>query len=98
MICIHCDIEFDPEEKRRQARRAGLPCGKVNECLDCVDSDEVRKTGVMIPTQEGVRELQVNADPRLTKFLNTRRWESTGNTRQFDASGKPIRISNPKKV
>jgi hypothetical protein len=96
MICRICEIEFDIKDKFRQARLENRPMGRIDECLDCVEEDEVRVTGVMIPTDEGVRSLQINADPKLTQFLNTRRWETTGNTHQHDGGNKPIKIQNTK--
>ena len=94
MICRHCEIEFDLREKRRQAQLENRPMGRIDECLDCVEEDEQRFTGVMIPTEEGVRTLQINADPNLTKFLNKRRWEGAGNTRKYDISNKPLKHQN----
>lgn len=92
MICRICEVEFDLKEKQNKARLEGRPMGKINECLECVDSDEVRLTGAMIYTQEGVGEIQVNADPRLTKLLNRRRSQTT--THGVNNSNKPIRIFN----
>lgn len=92
--CIHCGIDFSPREKMHQARVEGRPVGYANECIDCVDSDEVRVTGAMIYTGEGTGELQVNADPRLTKLLNRRRSQTT--THGVNNSNKPIRLYNKK--
>ena len=92
MICRVCEIEFDLKEKQNRARLEGRPMGRINECLECVDSDEVRLTGAMIYTQEGVAEIQVNADPKLTKLLNRRRSQTT--THHVNNSNKPIRIFN----
>ena len=90
MKCRHCEVEFNPDEKRRLAKRWGRPVGLIDECVDCTEEDVVRKTGTMIHTGEGESHIQINTDPRLTKFLNTRRWESTGNTRRFDTN-KPLK-------
>ena len=94
MICKICGIEFDPNEKRARARLMGLPVGKVCECLECVESDEVRVTGAIIYTQEGVGEIQINADPRLTRLLNRRKSQTT--THQVNNGSQPIRIYNKK--
>ena len=93
MQCVHCGAEFNPREKVQRARQRGLPAGKINECLDCADSDEVRKTGVMIYTGEGMGQVQINADPKLTKLLNTRRWETAGSIQKCGGGTTPLRIT-----
>lgn len=94
MICIHCEIEFDPRDKRRQALLEGRPMGRINECIDCAESDVVRVTGVMLPGNDGAGagDIQINSNPELTKFLNIRRGH--GNTHSFDNTDKKRVIYN----
>ena len=94
--CVHCGIEFDPILKRQRAKLENLPLGRINECLECVDSDEIRKTGVMIYTAEGCGQVQINADPCLTKMLNTRRWETSG-IKNVDSGNRALRVVNPRR-
>lgn len=60
MKCIHCDIEFVPYK--------GKP-GKINECEDCAD-DIDKLTGNMIYHHKTGCDIQINADPSLTKYIN----------------------------
>ena len=90
MICKICGIEFDLNEKKERARLMHLPVGKINECIECVDGDEVRVTGALIYTQDGANEIQINADPNLTKLLNRRKSQTT--THNVNNSNKPIKI------
>ena len=94
MICMHCGMDFDLVAKKQRAKLTGLPVGKICECLECVDSDEVRLTGAMIYAQEGAGEIQINADPRLTKLLNRRYSQTT--THSVNNGSKPTRIYNRK--
>lgn len=67
--CKHCGGEFDPQEKVRQAKQNRLPMGKIDECLDCVETDVERHTGVMISGLKTGGTIQINTDPRLTEYM-----------------------------
>ena len=69
MICVHCEIEFDPVEKMNTAKLTQKPAGKVNECIDCATPGPQRLTGVMIYGHKTAGSIQINNAPRLTEYM-----------------------------
>lgn len=67
--CVHCDGEFDPVDKIRQAKISRRPAGKFNECIDCASSGPEKYTGVMIYGHKTAGSIQINTDPRLTQYM-----------------------------
>lgn len=64
-ICQVCAAEYDV------ATRLGKP-GKITICGDCADEmgDITQYTGNMIYGHKCASEIQINADPKLTEYLN----------------------------
>lgn len=87
-ICVQCDIEFDPKEKAIRAKNLGISTGKINECLDCTTEEPERYTGVMVYGHKTGGEIQINKDPRITKYMKTaggaKHARSLGKTSQYD--------------
>ena len=69
VFCIHCDIEFIPAEKIRQAKISRRHAGKFNECIDCATPGPEKYTGVMIYGHKTAGSIQINTDPRLTQYM-----------------------------
>lgn len=69
LICIHCEIEFDLQEKLNQSKILKRNAGKINECIDCASEDPVKVTGVMIYGHKTAGSIQINKDPRLTEYM-----------------------------
>lgn len=69
MICIHCDGDFNPTDKLARAKREGLEPGRANECIDCASDGPAVMTGVMIYGHKTAGSIQINVDPRITKYM-----------------------------
>lgn len=91
MICVHCDIEFDPKEKARCAKNLGVSVGKINECLDCAEEEPERYTGVMVYGHKTGGEIQINTDPKVTAYM-----KSAGGAKHARSLGKTSLYNMPK--
>lgn len=64
IVCANCGIDFDPTAPEH-AR-----VGNYEECRDCASPDVTpRYTGVMIFGGKHGAEIQINADPELTRYM-----------------------------
>jgi len=63
--CDTCGIEYNLLERRKRP-------GKATQCNECGEEGEtaVRYTGNMIYGHKCASELQINADARLTQYIN----------------------------
>jgi hypothetical protein len=64
-ICTSCKTEYDI--KARKGNK-----GKITVCDECGEEEEtaVKYTGVMIYSCKTNCSIQINADPRLTQYIN----------------------------
>lgn len=90
-ICVHCEIEFDLQEKLKRARNLGISAGRVNECLECVSEEPERYTGVMVYGHKTGGEIQINKDPTITQYM-----KNAGGARQARSLGKTSQYDSPK--
>lgn len=65
MICSKCSTEYEKKE------RMGKP-GKLTHCQSCADEegDIQYYTGNMVYSHKTAPSLQINKDPKITKFMN----------------------------
>ena len=66
LCCETCGLEYDPKLKDKNAR------GKYTQCAECGEEGEtaVKYTGNKIFGHKCGSELQINADARLTQYIN----------------------------
>jgi len=64
-LCVSCNAEYNT------LSRKGNP-GKITVCNECGEEGEtaVKYTGVMIYSCKTNCSIQINADPRLTQYIN----------------------------
>lgn len=69
MMCIKCEIEFDPVDKNNRAKNLNISAGKINECLDCATEEPVKYSGTMVYGHKTGGEIQINKDPKITAYM-----------------------------
>ena len=82
MICIHCDLDFDPRDPYHSRR------GKINECVECAKDDNViRSIGVLEVTGKSDYSISIIASPTSAQSVMISRAGKNGPTHCHSALG-----------
>lgn len=86
-LCKVCEAEYNIKE------RIGKP-GLSTVCEDCAEEDVDKFTGVMIYTHKTGPSIQINKDPRVTKYI----LDATKLKNKGSNLGNNLKVSGPSKT
>lgn len=84
--CIVCGFEYDDLDRRGQP-------GRITECEDCAEEDEVLRTGNMIYDHKTGASIQINSNPELTRYIN----KATELRKKASNLGLNAKVDGPRK-